>query len=100
VWVPQGAVILFLHYAFDRWMAKQYPQMPFDHSCSKSMLGGALAAGTSEGISALRRQRQSLHTKLYSTRVDRNDPIKRLTTRLPQGCSPAHIVSLRLPTTL
>ena len=33
---PQGGVIspllanLFLHYAFDRWMAKQYPQMPFE----------------------------------------------------------------------
>jgi retron-type reverse transcriptase len=21
---------LFLHYAFDRWMAKQYPQVPFE----------------------------------------------------------------------
>src|SRR6516165_9944951 len=21
---------LFLHYAFDRWMAKQYPQLPFE----------------------------------------------------------------------
>ena len=33
---PQGGVIspllanLFLHYAFDRWMAKQYPQMSFE----------------------------------------------------------------------
>jgi RNA-directed DNA polymerase len=33
---PQGGVIspllanLFLHYAFDRWMAKRYPQMPFE----------------------------------------------------------------------
>jgi len=33
---PQGGVSspllanLFLHYAFDRWMAKQYPQMPFE----------------------------------------------------------------------
>jgi len=33
---PQGGVIspllanLFLHYAFDRWMAKQNPQMPFE----------------------------------------------------------------------
>ena len=33
---PQGGVIspllanLFLHYAFDRWMAKQYPHMPFE----------------------------------------------------------------------
>ena len=33
---PQGGVIspllanLFLHYAFDRWMAKQYPQLPFE----------------------------------------------------------------------
>src|SRR5437879_13772081 len=33
---PQGGVIrpllanLFLHYAFDRWMAKQYPQMRFE----------------------------------------------------------------------
>ena len=33
---PQGGVIspllanLFLHYALDRWMAKQYPQMPFE----------------------------------------------------------------------
>jgi RNA-directed DNA polymerase len=33
---PQGGVIspllanLFLHYAFDRWMAKQEPQMPFE----------------------------------------------------------------------
>jgi RNA-directed DNA polymerase len=33
---PQGGVIspllanLFLHYAFDRWMAKEYPQMAFE----------------------------------------------------------------------
>ena len=33
---PQGGVIspllanLFLHYAFDRWMAKQHPQLPFE----------------------------------------------------------------------
>jgi RNA-directed DNA polymerase len=33
---PQGGVIspllanLFLHYAFDRWMAKTYPQLPFE----------------------------------------------------------------------
>src|ERR1700731_1007150 len=33
---PQGGVIspllanLFLHYAFDRWMAKRYPQLPFE----------------------------------------------------------------------
>jgi len=33
---PQGGVVspllanLFLHYAFDRWMAKQYPQLPFE----------------------------------------------------------------------
>jgi RNA-directed DNA polymerase len=33
---PQGGVIspllanLFLHYAFDRWMAKRYPQVPFE----------------------------------------------------------------------
>src|SRR5580692_2838627 len=33
---PQGGVIspllanLFLHYAFDRWMVKQYPQVPFE----------------------------------------------------------------------
>ena len=34
---PQGGVIspllanLFLHYAFDRWMATQYRQLPFEH---------------------------------------------------------------------
>jgi RNA-directed DNA polymerase len=33
---PQGGVIsrllanLFLHYVFDRWMAKRYPQLPFE----------------------------------------------------------------------
>ncbi len=33
---PQGGVIspllanLFLHYSFDRWMAKRYPQLPFE----------------------------------------------------------------------
>ena len=33
---PQGGVIspllanLFLHYAFDRWMAGRYPQVPFE----------------------------------------------------------------------
>ena len=33
---PQGAVVspilskLFLHYAFDRWMAKQFPDIPFE----------------------------------------------------------------------
>ena len=33
---PQGGVVspllanLFLHYAFDRWMAERYPQVPFE----------------------------------------------------------------------
>jgi retron-type reverse transcriptase len=26
----RNAANLFLHYAFDRWMAKEYPQMPFE----------------------------------------------------------------------
>ena len=34
--MPQGRVIstllanLFLHYAFDRWMRRHYPQVPFE----------------------------------------------------------------------
>ena len=34
---PQGAVVspllanLFLHYAFDRWMAEHHPSIPFEH---------------------------------------------------------------------
>jgi hypothetical protein len=31
---------LFLHYAFDRWMAKQYPQMPFDRYADDAIVHG------------------------------------------------------------
>jgi RNA-directed DNA polymerase len=43
---PQGGVIspllanLFLHYAFDRWMAKQYPQMPFERYADDAIVHG------------------------------------------------------------
>jgi RNA-directed DNA polymerase len=55
---PQGGVIspllanLFLHYAFDKWMPRQYPQIPFEryaddgicHCQSRSQAGGLRAA--------------------------------------------------------
>ncbi|MGH8548913.1 MAG: reverse transcriptase domain-containing protein [Methylococcales bacterium] len=40
---PQGSVIspllanLFLHYAFDRWMAEHYPEMPFERYTDDSV---------------------------------------------------------------
>lgn len=55
---PQGAVVspllanLFLHYAFDKWMQRQYPQIPFEryaddgicHCQSRSQAEGLRAA--------------------------------------------------------
>jgi RNA-directed DNA polymerase len=41
---PQGGVISpllansFLHYAFDPWKAKQYPQVPFDRCADDAAL--------------------------------------------------------------
>jgi RNA-directed DNA polymerase len=43
---PQGGVIspllanLFLHHAFDRWMAKRYPQMPFERYADDAIVHG------------------------------------------------------------
>jgi len=43
---PQGGVIspllanLFLHYAFDRWMAKQYPHNPFERFADDAIVHG------------------------------------------------------------
>ena len=40
----QGGVIspllanLFLHYAFDRWMAEQYPQLPFERFANDAIV--------------------------------------------------------------
>jgi RNA-directed DNA polymerase len=53
---PQGSVIspllanLFLHYVFDRWMAKHHPEIPFerfadDAVCHCSRASGSTAAG-------------------------------------------------------
>ena len=43
---PQGGVIspllanLFLHYAFDRWMATQYRQLPFERYADDAIVHG------------------------------------------------------------
>ena len=43
---PQGGVIspllanLFLHYALDRWMAKRYPQLPFERFADDAIVHG------------------------------------------------------------
>ena len=53
---PQGGVIspllanLFLHYAFDRWMAKRYPQLPFERyrrRCHRALQNGEGSPGGS-----------------------------------------------------
>jgi RNA-directed DNA polymerase len=51
---PQGGVIspllanLFLHYAFDRWMAKQYPQVPFERYADDAIVHGRTEAEAQE----------------------------------------------------
>ena len=43
---PQGGVIspllanLFLHYAFDRWMAREFPHIPFERYADDAIRGG------------------------------------------------------------
>ena len=64
---PQGGAIspllanLFLHYAFDRWMAKQYPQLPFERFADDAIVHcrtEAEAQGVRAAIAArLRRNR-------------------------------------------
>jgi RNA-directed DNA polymerase len=45
---PQGGVIspllanLFLHHALDRWMVKQYPQMPFERYADDAIVHGRI----------------------------------------------------------
>jgi retron-type reverse transcriptase len=52
---PQGGVIspllanLFLHYAFDRWMAERYPQVPFERYAMmhRALQNGSRSSGGS-----------------------------------------------------
>ena len=52
---PQGGVIspllanLFLHYAFDRWMAKQYPQLPFERYADDAIVHCRTESGSPGG---------------------------------------------------
>ena len=52
---PQGGVAspllanLFLHYAFDRWMAKRYPQMPFERFADDAIVHCRTEAETRGG---------------------------------------------------
>jgi hypothetical protein len=48
---PQGGVIspllanLFLHYAFDMWMAREFPHIPFERYADDATFSGALPHG-------------------------------------------------------
>jgi RNA-directed DNA polymerase len=59
VGTPQGAVIspllanLFLHYAFDRWMAKRYPQLPFERFADDAIVHGRTEAEAQEVRAAI-----------------------------------------------
>src|ERR1700721_3620011 len=56
---PQGGVIspllanLFLHYAFDRWMAKRYPQLPFERFADDAIGHGRTEAEAQEVRAAI-----------------------------------------------
>ena len=82
---PQGGVIspllanLFLHYAFDMWMARTYPHVPFERCgrCHMSLQECRAGAGSMEGAGAS-------HVALQAGVASGEDE-----DRLLQGCEPA-----------
>ena len=68
---PQGGVIspllanLFLHYAFDRWMAKQYPQMPFERYADDAIVHCRTEAEAQEVRAAIAARLQECGLELH-----------------------------------
>ena len=68
---PQGGVIspllanLFLHYAFDRWMAKQYPQMPFERFADDAIVHCRTEAEAQEVRAAIAARLQECGLELH-----------------------------------
>jgi RNA-directed DNA polymerase len=66
---PQGAVVspllanLFLHYAFDRWMQRHYPEVPFERYAD-DIICHCATEGTAKSL------RTALETRLASCRLE------------------------------
>jgi len=68
---PQGGVIspllanLFLHYAFDRWMAKQYPQVPFERFADDAIVHGRTEVEAQEVRAAIAARLRECRLELH-----------------------------------
>jgi RNA-directed DNA polymerase len=56
---------LFLHYAFDRWMAKQYPQMPFERYADDAIVHCRTEAEAQEVRAAIAARLQECGLELH-----------------------------------
>jgi RNA-directed DNA polymerase len=68
---PQGGVIspllanLFLHYAFDRWMQRTYPQLPFERYADEAIVHGRTETEAQEARRAIAVRMQACRLELH-----------------------------------
>ena len=56
---------LFLHYAFDRWMTKQYPQMPFERYADDAIVHGRTEKEVQEVWAAIAARLEECRLELH-----------------------------------
>jgi RNA-directed DNA polymerase len=68
---PQGAVIspllanLFMHYAFDLWMRRTYPAVPFERYADDVIIHAKSQAQAEQVLEAVRRRLRECHLELH-----------------------------------
>jgi RNA-directed DNA polymerase len=68
---PQGSVIspvlanLFLHYAFDEWMRRNYPHVPFERYADDVLVHAATRAQAESLLEAIRDRLKQCHLELH-----------------------------------
>ena len=81
---PQGGVIspllanLFLHYAFDRWMRRTYPAVPFERYADDAIVHCRTEAQAQEVLGAIRERFEQCGLELHPRR--RGSSTARMTT--------------------
>jgi RNA-directed DNA polymerase len=72
---PQGGVIspllanLFMHYAFDGWMRRTYPSVPFERYADDGVIDCVSLVQAREVLEAVRRRLKECHLELHPTKT-------------------------------